>query len=67
MPSQHTVTAWMLSLQGQALQAPGTCAPLLQAALAASLELPTEHATIVLEGLADIAGKAGKLLHPQAL
>lgn len=61
MPSQQTMTAWMLALKVQTLQAPGTSGPLIQAALAASLELPTEHATIMLEGLGGIASHAGKL------
>ena len=56
------MTAWVLALRAHALQAPGMCSPLIQAALAASVELPTEHATAVLEGLAGIASKAGKLL-----
>lgn len=62
MPSQQTMTAWMLALQAQTVQAPGMSRPLIQAALAAPLELPTEHATIILEGLAGIASNAGKLL-----
>ena len=60
--SQQTMTAWVSALQAHALLAPGTCGPLIQAALAASLELPTEHSAVVLEGLAGIASKAGKLL-----
>lgn len=68
MLSQQTMIAWVSALQAHALQAPGTCSPLIQAALAASLELPTEHSIVVLEGLADVASKAGKLLlHSQGV
>lgn len=56
------MTAWLSALQQQALRAPTTCTPLLQEALAGSLTLPAEHATILLDGLADLASKAGKLL-----
>ena len=62
VPSQQTMTAWVWAVQDQAFQAPGTCGPLMEAALAASVELPTEHATIVLEGLAGFTSKAGMLL-----
>lgn len=56
------MTAWMLALKAQTVQAPSMSGPLIQAALAASLELPTEHATVMLEGLAGIASHTGKLL-----
>ena len=62
VPSQQTMTAWVSALQAHALQAPGTCGPLIEAALDASLELHTAHAAVVLEGLAGIASKAGELL-----
>ena len=56
------MAAWVLALQTHTLEAPGICSTLIHAALAASLKLPTDHATVVVEGMAVIASKAGKLL-----
>ena len=57
-PCEPTMAAWMQALQHAAANGPGTCDKLVHGALAASLELPSKHATAILHGLADLANQA---------